>query len=782
MGATPAFFQCQSKQALERAIAHKARVEEKSYSPGALVYAHREYKGKKRWMGPCTVIGREGQNYWLARGGRRLLCAPEHIRTAHHEEVNEGLRIKMAMRELHQLLKEDEGDSFDEVEGEPPQDEEARPSVGPMEMEVEPAIDPVEERARAIQAAARKANVLDDVPVCIKRPKVNRTFMVKKAISARGQEKQLDKELPWQLIPPDERELYREAEEKQWKEHIDFQAVRPLSVEESNYVRETVPAERILNSRFLYRDKNRAKRRTNKDLGPKAKARLCVAGQWDPDLGRLEMSTDAPTVSGHSIILALQVALARGWKVSVGDIRAAFLNGIPAPRNLYFRQPKRGIPSLEPGQLVEVLKGVFGLSTSPKLWWMKLSKDLASLEIQCEEEELRFEQNPIDPCVFMLKNKNEVKGLLLTHVDDIMLMCPENMLTKVQEAIKQKFPIDEWENDEFEYVGCEYKCKPNVIEIHQEIYASSRVDKVSVGEGQNNEDVASPEQKEENRTTIGCLSWLAKQTRPDLQCSVCQCQRRQQDPKVEDLKNTNKAVDMCNKHKHQGLKLHKIEPEDMCMITYHDAAWGNVDPDDQGDRDENWIGEHNVASQLANLVMIADKKCMTNEGGKFSVIDWKSKASQRVCRSTFAGETMACCEGLENSIFLRSLILSMMTGERMVEAAAGEHMDLHLITDCRSLYDHVHREGVPRAPSEKRLAIDLAGLRQGLMVEGHHQWKKKTLVGEPSPQNPVKPPLHWLPTQHQLADVLTKKMRPDEWWKVLESGWLSLPLKGMQSA
>ena len=33
---------------------------------------------------------------------------------------------------------------------------------------------------------------------------------------------------------------------------------------------------------------------------------------------------------------------------------------------------------------------------------------------------------------------------------------------------------------------------------------------------------------------------------------------------------------------------------------------------------------------------------------------------------------------------------------------------LHLVTDFKSLYDHIHREGTPKAPSEKK-----AGTRLG---------------------------------------------------------------------
>ena len=35
------------------------------------------------------------------------------------------------------------------------------------------------------------------------------------------------------------------------------------------------------------------------------------------------------------------------------------------------------------------------------------------------------------------------------------------------------------------------------------------------------------------------------------------------------------------------------------------------------------------------------------------------------------------------------------------------------------------REGTPRAPTEKRLAIDVAGPRQILMKEARHQFVKK---------------------------------------------------------
>ena len=67
------------------------------------------------------------------------------------------------------------------------------PPSGPVEMEVEEE-DPVANRARAIQSAARKAHVLDDVPIAIKKNKtqpspaerVHQPFLTKRANPAKG--------------------------------------------------------------------------------------------------------------------------------------------------------------------------------------------------------------------------------------------------------------------------------------------------------------------------------------------------------------------------------------------------------------------------------------------------------------------------------------------------------------------------------------------------------------------------------------------------------------------
>ena len=65
----------------------------------------------------------------------------------------------------------------------------------------------------------------------------------------------------------------------------------------------------------------------------------------------------------------------------------------------------------------------------------------------------------------------------------------------------------------------------------------------------------------------------------------------------------------------------------------------------------------------------------------------------------------------------------------------------------------MHKQGIPRIPSDRRLAVDLAALRQALKAE---KWGSKL-------------PLGWLASAYQLADVLTKPQDAGKWWQFFRS-------------
>ena len=69
-----------------------------------------------------------------------------------------------------------------------------------------------------------------------------------------------------------------------------------------------------------------------------------------------------------------------------------------------------------------------------------------------------------------------------------------------------------------------------------------------------------------------------------------------------------------------------------------------------------------------------------------------------------------------------------------------------LATDCKSLYDLCKNDG--KLPDERRVALDLLDVREGIQELGDH--------------------FRWIPTDHMLADALTKRMPPDLLLKFLK--------------
>ena len=285
----------------------------------------------------------------------------------------------------------------------------------------------------------------------------------------------------------------------------------------------------------------------------------------------------------------------------------------------------------------------------------------------------------------------------------------------------------------------------------------------------------------DNRSLVGALSWLSAQSRPDLTCSVSMAQQVQKQPTVADLKFTNLVSKKAFDYREEGLRFKPIPFDQLVVIVYHDAGWANArdaEHDEEGfelteedklaglqhegpfvDRRARKARRQNskVASQLGELIVFADKGSVTGKGGNFSVLDWKSKAGQRVCRSTFSAETQACVEGVEAGQHVRAMFETLVAGNLV--KVEDSRVPLLCLSDCRSLYDHVHKQGVPRVPSDRRLAVNLAALRQVLKAE---QWGSKV-------------PLGWLASAFQLADVLTKPQDPGRWWQFFR-GKLFVPI------
>ncbi|CAE7197707.1 unnamed protein product [Symbiodinium sp. CCMP2592] len=804
-----AFHASQTDGRLRKALLQRTRVASRPLDVGESVHFWHKPKNRRRgcWAGPAVIVGKEGGNYWLSKGGRCRLTSAEHIRPTTAEEVGALLAMKGTQREVERLLDqdpdadevyegEDDMDYLDAVlEGEMSWDEDDAPELAapePGDDDEDIVLEPLPNAEHRHLPGPKKTAAAD------LNPDRHEAMMLKTQLTTRGLEKRKEKELKWSEIPPEVHDKFRDAERVQWEEHLSFDALEPLSTEESERVRREVPADRILRCRWAYKDKNWSRRREGEDLPWKCKSRLVIAGHTDPDLGNedMKLSTDAPTLSRSGLTCLLQ-RTADGlqerdpWTLAAGDIRCAFLTGSYLDRELYMHQPKTGFPGMVPGQRVRIKKNVFGLATSPHTWWQDLQAGIFDIEPELPyldgKATYKFDQSPMDPCIFMLRRwendgfHGEPVAYLGCHVDDLLIAAPRRLQELVQQALAKKFEIQTWEVDKFEFLGSQISVEDDKVTMTQEKYAETRLFTLEIPVGLDEGEPAPPDLVSDNRSLIGALSWMSAQTRPDLNCAVSMAQQLQKSPTCGDLKFTNGIAAKAYQFRTRGLEFRAIPAGRLMIIVYHDAAWANVpEPDPEESyyvltEAENEIGvqregpysagaqrkakkgNSRVASQLGILVTFADRMALSGQAGVCNVADWRSRAGQRVCRSTFGAETQACAEGLETGQYLRSMYESLIRGKMVTVEAA--QLPILCLSDCRSLYDHLNRQGVPRVPSDKRLAVDLAALRQGLKAE---KWGENL-------------PIAWIPGTLQRGDILTKPQNPSDWWEAMATSLL-LPL------
>ena len=310
---------------------------------------------------------------------------------------------------------------------------------------------PVSMLITIFQSRTRKDSCLDDVPISVKRRKgeAQGSHMVNAVVQGKSKttsqtklRRMMEKEIPFEMIPESDRELFRAAEEKEWKSWLDYQSCEVLSLEESRRIEQEKP-QRVLPSRYVFRNKHAGLKDSNgRDLPVKAKARLCLQGHLCPDCKTGKLQVDSPTIERVSTMIFLHLVTSFGWCRNwyIGDISNAFLQGAPLEGTevMYMRQPKQGLKGLVAGQILKLLKPVYGRPDAPRAWYNELSRIL--------ETELGFSKSAVDPALFCLRDEQgRLRALMIIHVDDVMI-CHDGSQqgAKVANQLHERFPFGTW--------------------------------------------------------------------------------------------------------------------------------------------------------------------------------------------------------------------------------------------------------------------------------------------------------------------------------------------------
>ena len=518
-----------------------------------------------------------------------------------------------------------------------------------------------------------------------------------------------DKELDPRFFYEAEKKSFDKSDAAEWTSWLSNEVVNVLTPEEEK----KVPRHLVFTAPLRYV-------RTNKAKGGAqliAKSRLIIPGHLDPQLGTFR--TDAPTTSSVAVHICVAIAAAKGWHGWTFDVSTAFLSGKETQRRVYIRAPKEGLPSVNgkpevrPGQLIEILKGAYGLAEAPRLWYLRAREVLAQLgwtELQCAR------------ATFVLRVDDEPIATMNLHVDD-GIVFGDKQDQRVKNAIQklnESFHIKEWKDIEqgFTYLGAQWKKHPDGT-ITQEMnnYVVNEVKQI---------DPKTEPSQREFRSPLMKVSWPIRHVLPQLAYAASHLATRVKQPTQEDARLLHLLINEAKWLADQGLvKLtyRKIDLQKIVVVTNFDASFGK---------------EEGMKSQSGFITYVTDESIKTMPT-LCSIVEFQSCKIDRVVKSTMAAESAALSKALDRQLYTRLLIEAILHGEPEYTRSWRHKLRVPgiVVTDAKSLYDHLNATG--SVPAERQTLIDL-------------------LIARDLAENKALE-IRWVPTMHQLADCLTKMMK-----------------------
>ena len=562
-----------------------------------------------------------------------------------------------------------------------------------------------------------------------------------------------------------ERAAFLKSDAKEWQSFIDTGAVRVIPPSEAR----NVPQSRIFARSMRYVRTNKNK---DEEGDLEAKSRIVTPGDVDPD-GDIPVEdggfrTDAPTCSQLAFHQLCSQAVLKKRRLGSFDCKTAFLTGKDQDRDIYCKPPKEGLPGVEPGSLLQLVKGAYGLREAPRLWYLRAREILAEAGFE--------EMQTVKACwVIFDRSGKEPRnvGMLVLHVDDACFAGEGPVFEQAMNHLRKKFTIGKEEYDSFDFLGRHVVQNPDFsIELDQHQYVQA-LTSVAVNKARRSQPTEKLTAKElhDYRSIVGQLAWPARETMPQLSYLVSDLQQKVAIATVKDLVHANYVL---RKAKHwalvdkQKLVFRDLGPN--VTMSWEHSMPKKKNKENRGPNtyksltkqmhnqgglgmaavhDASFMQQPKDGSQSAYCLML----CSTDlyEGkARTHLLDWGSSKIHRKVRSTLAAEAASAAKAFDRATYARAMWYEIENGWthkwdqldvddcnlRNEWQKMCREVPFSLGTDCKSLYDVCTKNG--SMPDERRVALDLLDVRESIEEMGDK--------------------IRWIPTDHMLVDCMTKDM------------------------
>lgn len=354
------------------------------------------------------------------------------------------------------------------------------------------------------------------------------------------------------------------------------------------------------------------------------KARLVIKG-FNQVAGVDYNETFSPVVRHSSLRTLFALAAEMDLKMHHLDVDTAFLNG-DLEEEVYMNQPQGFMKKGDEEKVCLLQKSLYGLKQAPRAWNTKLNETLTKIG---------FNRLPTEPCVYKKLLGSEII-ILAIFVDDIIVFYKNDMsLLIVKSDLQKYFSLKDLGPLKY-YLGLNIDCDGGKVTINQKSYISSLLKKFALENAKEFDtplansklaaDIGGKDSNYDYQQIIGCLMYLAVNTRPDIAFAASylsqfntKCGKTHWLAAKRVLQYLKRTIDYSIIYRKTGKPLE----------GYTDADWANCPIDRR-----SYTGY-----------------CFKLAGGPVS---WASKKQPTVALSSTEAEYMALTEAAKEATYLRS--------------------------------------------------------------------------------------------------------------------------------
>ena len=449
--------------------------------------------------------------------------------------------------------------------------------------------------------------------------------------------------------------------------------------------------------------------------GEEVRARLVARG-FEEDTS--SVAVDSPTIGKCTVRMVLAIAASLHWTIKTTDIKSAFLQGMVLERNVYLIPPVEA--KVRDGYVWKLNTCLYGLNDAARQFYNSVVQEL--MHLGCRKSHL-------DPSLFYKSNDQGLSGLMVSHIDDFLHAGQSSFDMEVMSKLGKRFLAGRNQECDFKYVGYQVTQSTTGVMLDQNDYIENiKVPPMSAERQTQKNDSLNRQELKQYRSLVGSLNWIVQGSRPDLAFQLIDLSTKFRNGTVDDLIKVRKILQKAKENRADIFYPDLGHVQHWRIVMYADASHANLC--------------EGVSSCVGYIVFLV------GERNRCCPLSWKSGKARRIVKSTIAAESVALLDGLEEAIYLKSILAQILSTE-------PASLPVICITDHQGLWESVRST---KLVEDRRLRIEIAAIKECLLRKD---------VSE----------VRLCPSAEQLADCLTKKGADGrKLLSVLQQGSISLQM------